>query len=327
MSIKISGTDAIDDNRKGLFQSANVGTFNPGNRPGSASTGDLIYNTSTAQLEVWNGSAWVRACGADAATILTSGGNDTGINPGSTEYVIFTSPGTFVLDSPALVGYMIVAGGGSSGVGGGGAGGLIESQTTLSAGSYPIVIGAGGAGNPSPTIRGTSGNDTTAFSLTAIGGGAGGCISPGSGPLTSPAPTTPRFGLPGGSGGGGGYTPTQVTPRVGVGGDGTPGQGFPGQDSPGSTGGNGGGYSSAGGPSVPVTSQAYITDNTYFYFPPSYGDPIYSTPEGRAFSRGGFGTNVGSTKYNSTANTGRGADDTNRSGGSGIVIIVYNKYQ
>ena len=110
--------------------------------------------------------------------------------------------------APYTVDYFILAGGGGGGStvgGGGGAGGYISGSTTVVSSSYPIVIGAGGALE-------FNGNDSTAFTLTAIGGGAGGYgTSVGS-----------RDGFDGGSGGGG-------TGEIdSAGGASTTGQGFDG---------------------------------------------------------------------------------------------------
>ena len=164
-------------------------------------------------------------------------------------YHIFTGPGNLVVEhlstspSPTAnqVDYFIVGGGGSGGGeysgpnqvtgGGGGAGGVLTATgIPVSATSYPVVIGAGGAGshNHPDTAPSQPGVDTTAFSLTADGGGLGG----GSG-------SNPPGGT-GASGGGGGMD-------SGEGGNtDQPTQGYPGGDgnwiSPGpSTGGAGGG--------------------------------------------------------------------------------------
>lgn len=59
MAIQISGTTVINDSRKGIFSSMNAGSFSDGTRPASPSTGDIIYNTTTGKVQVWNGSAWV----------------------------------------------------------------------------------------------------------------------------------------------------------------------------------------------------------------------------------------------------------------------------
>jgi hypothetical protein len=95
--------------------------------------------------------------------------------------------------------------------GGGGAGAFITGSMTLSTGTtYPIVIGQGGAGAPGNGTFAQSGQSTTAFGLTAIGGGAG-----GGGNMS---------GSNGGSGGGAGGGFNQIV----SGGIGTIGQGYDG---------------------------------------------------------------------------------------------------
>lgn len=180
----------------------------------------------------------------------------------------FSGSGTFSVtgtgenpDIPSIndIEYMIIAGGGGGGANwgsGGGAGGVITNQSghnmtngvtfPLSIGSYPIVVGAGGA-------CGVPGAATTAFSQTAEGGGRGSsAASPGAG---IPAIIGAE---PGGSGGGGGW-PGAAVPSPG--GTGTAGQGNPGGDgeaaaTPYAGEGGGGGASQAGtnaiqGPSGP----------------------------------------------------------------------------
>ena len=94
--------------------------------------------------------------------------------------------------------YLIVGGGGSGhsthGGGGGGAGGYKEGVTSITAGTYPIVRGDGGAGAPT----GADGTDGNASSFNSIQGRLGG--GGGSG-----HPSRPRNGREGGSGGGFGY--------------------------------------------------------------------------------------------------------------------------
>lgn len=77
-------------------------------------------------------------------------------------------------------------GGGGAGRGGGGAGGeVIKGTTTLTPGTYHILIGASAPGGAITTgNKGTTGNPTiaffgTAFSTTAIGGGFGGAAADG----------------------------------------------------------------------------------------------------------------------------------------------------
>ena len=57
MAYQINGSNAIDNNRKGLFNGVNLGSYTPSNRP-SASTGDIIYNSTLKSIEVYDGSIW-----------------------------------------------------------------------------------------------------------------------------------------------------------------------------------------------------------------------------------------------------------------------------
>jgi hypothetical protein len=96
----------------------------------------------------------------------------------------FTSDGTFTVSGGTLTcDILMVGGGGSSGAeyaGGGGAGGVLWGQSIdVISGGNAVVIGEGGS---SPTGSGgfdytrndgDNGEDTTAFGVTAIGGGGG----------------------------------------------------------------------------------------------------------------------------------------------------------
>jgi hypothetical protein len=92
----------------------------------------------------------------------------------------FTSTGTtnFVVSNPgkeSIVEYLIVAGGGAGGTrhgGGGGAGGMVTGSTTVTAQTYPIVVGAGGLGQVHSN-GGLPGANSSAFGRVALGGGAG----------------------------------------------------------------------------------------------------------------------------------------------------------
>lgn len=318
MSIKISGTDAIDDNRKGLFQSANIGSFNPGNRPGSAATGDIIYNTSTAQMEVWNGSSWVRACGANVTEYSGTGGNEIVTSNGHKIH-IFTSPGTFSISPGAVVEYVVLAGGGSGysstpyfGGGGGGSGGLIYNTATLG-GSYSVSVGAGAAAPPSSPGKGSNSSIPT-LGVTATGGGAGGGVSfnPGS------------AGQPGGCGGGTGGNPFTA-------GDGnspptSPIQGFPGQGGGGVSAGGGGGVMSKGKLSNPSPGgpTGYAGDggdgiSLEWGIPPSYGAPDpKGNPSVRAFGGGGGGGvhSSPSPTYDLSPRVGKGGSGGGGNGGA-----------
>lgn len=82
-----------------------------------------------------------------AADALATGGTIT--TNGVRRIHTFTGDGTFTLPAAATVDYLVVGGGGSGGYyacGGGGGGGQVIHRTsiTLTAGTYPVVVGAGG---------------------------------------------------------------------------------------------------------------------------------------------------------------------------------------
>jgi len=102
--------------------------------------------------------------------------------------IIMSQNGTLTVTEPGEIEVLLVGGGGGGGGrwynqptkdqylrgGGGGGGGVIHKQTlTVEAGQYPVVIGEGGeVNNWGPGTK--QGGDTTAFGLTAYGGGYGG---------------------------------------------------------------------------------------------------------------------------------------------------------
>jgi hypothetical protein len=145
----------------------------------------------------------------NAFTVATGGTVSTFDRFGRTYKVhTFTTVGnsTFAVESAASsanLEYLIVAGGGSGGAnlgGGGGAGGVLTNVggtgLAITAQNYTITVGAGGAsvsGGQDGAVPNNGGN-SSAFGLTAIGGGGGGGGFPG------------RAAVTGGSGGGaGGY--------------------------------------------------------------------------------------------------------------------------
>ena len=306
----------------------------------------------------------------------------------------FTGPGTFTVNATAasapsnVVSYLVVAGGGGGGGGsgggstntaaGGGAGGFREYKSpvtpytaspldgnpggtaiTVSAQSYPITVGGGGATQPSPQTQGNNGSDSIFSTVTSTGGGGGGGANTGT-----------RTGKNGGSGGGGagGTSPAAPggsgnTPSV------SPSQGSDGGDysttSPdhGSTGGGGataagankpGGYcGAAGGPGGAGATTAINGTTTGFAGggggsagPGGCASNNFNFPNGRAAAPGtgqsdtlGFGGASGGRPSgfagsNGTDNKGGGggggagsvgcsAHIVGGSGGSGIVIIRY----
>jgi hypothetical protein len=312
----------------------------------------------------------------------------TAADCGNYKVATFTGPGNFTVNSVAtsapdnIVDYLIVAGGGSgangngNSPGGGGAGGARASATTytnagpssprtsgvpgitVTAQAYPIVVGAGDAGqagpNPSPGTR--RGSDSSGLSLTATGGGAGAYHGGGGGCGNS-------GGSGGGASGGGlnknagaGNTPP-VSPSQGSIGGARPGSG------PDGSGGAGGGFMAAGTDAQGPGGNPYRVApggagggfpnsfgtsgencGSYYYFGGGGGGAgSQPTPAPVANAAGGIGGGGGistttcspsSAGTPGTVNTGGGGGGSNNdaypvvsaSGGSGIVIIRY-KFQ
>ena len=207
--------------------------------------------------------------------------------------------------------YLVVAGGGGTGAngsGGGGAGGyrasgygpapLQGSSLTLTPGSYPVVVGAGGPFSPD---QGTAKGGNSSFNpgptgITSTGGGSGG---PGG-----------AQGAGGGSGGGGSRdigAPGNNPPV-------SPPQGNPGKagDPSSAAAGGGGGGAVSGGPTGTNSQPG--------------GDGAPNSISGSAVSYAGGGGPGGNS---GTVNTGGGAGGEGNigatpNGGSGIVIIRSN---
>ena len=131
-------------------------------RPSSPSSGYMRINSDTGYIELYQaGNGWVNLF--PLSTIVATGGTVT--TSGVYKTHTFTSSGIFTVTSApvgAAVDIMVVAGGGGGGFdvgGGGGGGGLIYNPNYigLSATSYSIVIGAGGAGASSGPGAASSG--------------------------------------------------------------------------------------------------------------------------------------------------------------------------
>jgi hypothetical protein len=265
-------------------------------------------------------------------------------------YHIFTGSGTFTVNRPPAaidsVDYLIVAGGGAGSTtpaptgprnGGGGGGGFRSGNILVSTGSYPIVVGAGGPSAPSfgPS---RSGSSSSAFGLTATGGGSGTVYS-------YPATTIP---VSGGSGGGGADTsggpvlgPTAGQQPGGLGDNPPtiPRQGYPGGNgapwtSPTGASAGGGGAGGVGSNWVSGTSGTLggpgrIEPN----FPPTIVSRAIPAPDlptwqplivPGGYSAGGPG-NPSPSPRTTPANSGYGGNPGGSSGGSGIVCIRYKK--
>lgn len=273
-------------------------------------------------------------------------------------YHTFTGSGSFIPFNNMQVEYLIIGGGGGAARfrgGGGGAGGYrcsvvgeysggnlpAEPMMSLTANvNYPVIVGAGGAGNPN-SAQGVGGNgtDSSFNSVIGTGGGGGG----GSGDAN-----TALSGVAGGSGGGGGASDNAGSSGGGlaigvatqgfVGAGGTSGGG-----SLDGRGGGGGGAGSAG--SVGLTTggnggQGIISSITGTAVARAGGGgggtdgrSVPSRLGGVAVAGGGQGNGSGQTNTAGTPNTGGGGGgggptagtygNDGAPGGSGIVIVRY----
>jgi hypothetical protein len=255
-------------------------------------------------------------------------GGDTVTTDGNYWYHTFKTSGTFLLQRPTSVDYLVVAGGGGGGVAGGGAGGLrstvtatggggsLESALSMAPGLYTVTVGAGG---------GTTGSDSVFSTVTSLGGGKGGVT------LTSGS-----NGVAGGSGGGA-NTSSSGTARTG--GAGTANQGFAGGNSDSGSGGaerggGGGGAGAVGANAVAPNGgnggagvASSISGSSVSYAGGGGGTSNAGT-DGTGGSGGGGNSETGATGgQNGTANTGGGGGGgygvSIGNGGSGIVIVRY----
>ena len=354
----IGDTVSIKD-YAGTFATNNLTIGRNGNNiQGIDDNSEIVTNKASLTLVyVDDTSGWVFTNESNvgdlkAPTFITATGG-TVTESGDFKIHTFTGDGCFVvsslpdcrpIDGPSNVDYLVVAGGGSSGngassqpSGAGGAGGYRTSFPSpgcnagsfpISATTYPIVVGAGGAGAPSG-VPGNNGSTSTFSTITSAGGGYGGRRNVSSG-------------NPGGSGGGGGASPcaagTGNSPPV------SPPQGNNGgigdQSSTYYSGGGGGGASAAGTRSFSASpgtagtggagSPNSISGSATFYA--GGGGGFVSSPIGTGGSGGAGGGGQGKIGSDDntpgTANTGGGggAGSPAGSGGKGIVVIRY-KYK
>jgi len=280
----------------------------------------LTYGTNGFYLSFAGGGVM----SATGGTITTDG--DYKVNS-------FTADGTFTPSANGYVEYLIIGGGGGGGQEGGGpgggAGGYLTGYIPVTASTaYSIVVGDGGAGGSSGSAtRGANGEDSTAFGLTAKGGGGG---------------YTNQNSIDGGGSGAGG---SGNTARAG--GSGTAGQGNdggPGGDGTWYGGGGGGagavgGTPSGGGGDGGAGLASSITGSSVTRAGGGGGGTHQS---GNTSSGGSGGGGAGGdfscndTAVAGTANTGSGGGGAGgqrdvcgvpgKAGGSGIVIIRY-KFQ
>jgi hypothetical protein len=253
-------------------------------------------------------------------------------------YHTFGASGAFVPKQSLTCDVLVVAGGGgggSTGVGGGGgAGGLLGfASQSLTAISYNVTVGAGGAVN-------ALGVDSQFGALTLVKGGGNGVGggtgatggSGGGGGISSGAGGSATSGQ--GNAGGAGFSSGGGTDRGAGGGGGASAVGTAGTSGTGGTGGIGStAYSSWG----VVTGVGQNVSGTY-YFAGGGGGGSSAGSGTYAGGSGGGGAGTGSGTVNATAalvNTGGGgggggttsgvANSAGSSGGSGVVIVRYAK--
>ena len=252
-----------------------------------------------------------------------------------------TGPNPFNVSAAGSVQYLLVGGGGGNGAnnGGGGGGGaliaLADTTQPVTVQDYTIVIGAGGPRSGSPSVPGSNGDNTSAFGITAKGGGGGGSGTSGDAQDSTD---------PGGGSGGG------QSRNYAVGSGGT--YGNPGGPSDGSTNGRSGGGGGAGGAGSPGANSlnggpgAPVTWCPAPLFAPMPADWKTAVGPTGLFAGGGGGNNEPGSDYTvaggpggggdgsqgtaqgspGTANTGGGAGGDmggGENGGSGFVVIRY----
>jgi hypothetical protein len=298
-------------------------------------TGTLIYNSSTQQLEIYNGTTWITS--SSSQFIQASGGTISNYYSGGVLYQAhtFTSSGTFtVLNATPInntVEYLVVAGGGGAGSnnGGGGAGGFrtgVDFVVGTSPGSYTVTIGGGGGGSTGPGVPGSNGNPSVFSTITSTGGGGGGSFSN----------SNANAGQPGGSGGGGGGSDSG-RPLAPAGSGNTPPSSPP-QGNPGGTGasqnttnggGGGGGAGSAGGNGGPAqggnggAGQTSSISGASVTYAGGGGGGSNGGSQGSGGPGGGGSGGGGAGTTNTGGGGGTGGSSVGGAGGSGIVIIRY----
>ena len=318
MPVTINGSDGITN-----------ALWTTGTRPSNPAAGQMGFNSETEVLEFYNASLdeWRPVT---FSTLSATGGSVSDVTMGGQEFRVheFTSGGTFeIISGTDAVDILIVAGGGGGGGdggGGGGAGGVILGNINVNPGSYTIDVGNGGAGRLPPD-RGDNGQNTTAFGLTALGGGGG-------------ASHTGNSGGDGGSGGGGardisggsGLQPGSTDGGFGnngANGGSSRAAGGGGADAPGNSGdSNGDGGAGKDFSSIFTTS---FGENGFFGGGGGggHGDSSSSFGDGGI---GGGGDSPASDGQPGQANTGGGgaggsgsSSHSGGDGGSGIVLIRY----
>ena len=283
----------------------------------------------------------VAAVGTTPAIAPKARGGNNITTDGTYWYHAFLTSGTFTPFTGITCDALLVAGGGGgggvggggySGGGGGGAGGFLGlSSQALTATSYSVQVGAGGAAGVGISSAAIAGSNSQIGSLTAaVGGGQGGTY-------------TISGGVAGNGGSGGGMTYASTGNSTG-----TSGQGNAGGSRNGDGAGGGGGAGAAGSnaPSIANGGNGGAGLNTYSswatatstgasgYYAGGGGGAGYGSSSGTNGNGGSGGGGAGGLNgaavsgTNNTGGGGGGSEGTGGasnggSGGSGIVIIRY----
>ncbi|MBT8607988.1 filamentous hemagglutinin N-terminal domain-containing protein [Polynucleobacter paneuropaeus] len=152
------------------------------NGSGGSSNLSITYNTTAATAIVSGTPYIITSVGNTNWTSFGASSNVVGVTfTATTSGTVNSGTGTassgysYTLGSSTAITYLVVGGGGAGGSdGGGGAGAVFNGSTTLSNGTYNIVVGPGGLPNTSRGGTGYSGSNTYAFGIIAGGGGGGG---------------------------------------------------------------------------------------------------------------------------------------------------------
>ena len=348
------GNSFLKDEAVGLGTTTTTGR----NSGVGTAVGQMIYNATTGNVQVYkaiNGWVNITHVGDDPpAGHTASGGTITNYTDGGKRYRLheFLTTDSFVVTAvgtiESTVDFLVIGGGagggndGGSGTGGGGgAGGFrtslpegpggpsptAESAFTVTAATYTVTIGAGGAASANGTPS-YFGPPSAPEGITSQGGGDGGNVPGGAA-------------APGGSGGGGGGPGGAIGLGNRVTGTATPApnQGYDG--APGSPpAGGGGGAGSAGGVTGGVNGNGGIGKRTTISGPSysiGFSAPPVDTPGNGYFAGGGSnsgtamggggaagGTPGGTADANSGGGGGGGRGDVpGGAGGSGAVYIRY----
>jgi len=156
--------------------------------------GQFAFRKDDDVVEFYDGTGWVELAAAGPSAT----GGDESKTVGDFTYHLFTTGGTLTVVDPGAFEVLVVGGGAGGGAGGAGGGaGAVESfffnRQHLSAGTYSVTIGTGGAGSTNANVRGANGGNSSFAGIptfTSLGGGGG-------------ASGGANTGLTGGSGGGG----------------------------------------------------------------------------------------------------------------------------